>query len=64
MKMIRQKRDSNNRRQMRIESKRPVTVIQAVTAMLMTMTTTSKTTTRMKVYNLSNASCLSSVILL
>lgn len=43
----------------------PVTVIQAVTATLMTMATTSKTTTRVEAYNLpSSAGCLPPVILL
>jgi hypothetical protein len=49
--MIRQKRGSNNRRQGRIESKRPVTVIRVVTAMLITITIT-KTITRVKAYSL------------
>jgi hypothetical protein len=49
--MIRRKRGSNNKRQGRIESKRPVTVIQVVTAMLITITIT-KTITRVKAYSL------------
>jgi hypothetical protein len=48
-----------------IESKGPVPVIQAVTATLITTATASKTTTRVKAYNLpSSASCLHPVILL
>jgi hypothetical protein len=58
MRMIRQKRGSNNKRQERIESKGPVTVVRVVTVMLII-------TTRVKAYNLlSSAGCLLSAILL
>jgi hypothetical protein len=49
---MRGRRGNSTRRQGRIESKRPITVIRAVTATLMTITTTSKTTTKVKAYDL------------
>jgi hypothetical protein len=57
--MMRQRRGSNNRRQGRIESKGPIAVIYAVIATLMTMTTASKTTMRVKAYNLLTAPAVS-----
>jgi hypothetical protein len=52
IKIIKQIKGSNNRRQGRIESKGAVTVIQAVTAILIIRKGTSKTTTRVKAYYL------------
>jgi len=52
IRMMRQRKGSNNRRQRRIESKGAVLVIQAVTATLITRKATSKTTTKVKAYHL------------
>jgi len=50
--MMRQRKGSNIRKQGRIKSKEAVTVIQAVTAMLITRKATFKTTTKVKAYYL------------
>jgi hypothetical protein len=64
MRMMRQRRGSNNKRRGRIERKRPITVIRVVIATLMTMEPTSKTTTNVKAYHLPNStSCLLMILL-
>jgi hypothetical protein len=57
--MMRRRKCSNSRRQWRVERKRPETVKQAVTATLITMKTTSKTTTNVKAYHLPSSASLS-----
>jgi len=62
--MIRQRRGSNNKRQGRIKRKRPVTVIQAVTATLIAMEPPFETTTNVKAYYLPNSTSYLLAILL
>jgi len=67
IRIIRQRRGSNNKRQgkqRRIKSKRAITLIQEVTTMLITITVTFKTTTEVKAYNLLSSASCSFIILL